>query len=807
VDLTNTELGRYRVLERLGRGGMGEAYRARDTRLERDVAIKVIAHDMIADEAARKRLRHEALLLSRLNHPSIATVHDFDTVNGIDFVVMELIEGMSLSQRIARGATPEGEAIGFARDIAEALEVAHAAGIIHRDLKPGNVLITHANRVKVIDFGLARVFQARDELDATRSIIGDPGMVGTVPYMSPEQLQATTVDARSDVYAVGVVLHEMLTGLRPFRDRVMPRLMDMILHQAPPSVRSMNPSVSLALDDLILRCLAKDPRQRFQTARELADGLSRVAAGTAPESASRIHSVAVAAAAVSVVALPARVFGAESDEFLGEAIPNTLTTELSRHAGLDMKWPPSAQDVARVGGDLSRIAAAYQASACIVTSVTATPRKLALNVQLVEPGTRRVLWARELAGTRRAYVSMLREVAAGIRERLNVAPGAVDSITGRTIASSVELVLQRGVYYSNLFVNRGRPIDLEQATAAFNDVLAVQPQSAAALEGLAVLELSRVVAGAQVAEITPRVESYARRALAIDPRSARAWSALSEIQPFAMSEEYRLKLEYALRGAAFDLADDFTQAHLTAGLVVSSATLAREASREAARLDPLAFTGHIYEAMVSAVLGDYQHGLRCIDKALALEPDAPFSLYVKTLILVVADRDEEAMAVAETLKPLGQAGRLHPQWVEFAVRLAGARRAMAAGGEQADEFCRYMTQAASGQLPFPRWQGTTSGVAILLSRYGRPDAAVDLLVARRAVGLREPLDLLVLHDDLRPLASDPRYASLVHDATEQFRLMVEIMDAARERGELPPYLDRALHDLLSRQPIISALGA
>src|SRR5205823_4919028 len=139
-------------------------------------------------------------------------------------------------------------------------------------------------------------------------------------------------------------LYEMLTGVRPFRDRVMPRLMDAILHQAPPSVRSMNASVSVSLDDLILKCLAKDPRQRFQTARELADALGRVAAGTAPDIGSGVHALAVPAA-VSVVALPARVFGAESDEFLGEAIPNTLTTELSRHAGLDMKWPPSAQEV------------------------------------------------------------------------------------------------------------------------------------------------------------------------------------------------------------------------------------------------------------------------------------------------------------------------------------------------------------------------------------------------------------------------------------------------------------------------------
>ena len=321
------------------------------------------------------------------------------------------------------------------------------------------------------------------------------------------------------------------------------------------------------------------------------------------------------------------------------------------------------------------------------------------------------------------------------------------------------------------------------------------------------LELSRVVVGAHLADVAPAVEKYAQRALAIDSKTARAWSALSEIHPFATPEQYRLKLEYALRGAALGPADDFTQARLTAPLTIGSATLAREAAREAARLDPLAFTAQIYEAILSSVLGDHLHGLRCIERALALEPDAPFSLYIRTLILIVADRDEEAIAQAEALKPLGEAGRLHPQWVEFATALAEGRRAMTAGGARADTFCAYAMAAGSGKVPFPRWQGTTSGIAILLSRYGRPDAAVDLLVARRQAGLREPLDLLLLHEDLRGLKSDPRFASLVHDAKVQFETMVTIMSAARTRGELPGYLDRVLGDLLSRQPIAAALGA
>jgi serine/threonine protein kinase/tetratricopeptide (TPR) repeat protein len=806
MDLINRELGRYRVLSRLGAGGMGEAYRARDSRLERDVAIKVLAARLVEDETSRRRLRREALSLSRLNHPAIATVHDFDTVDGVDFLVMELIDGDPLAARIARGALPQTDALAYAIEIAGALEAAHVAGVIHRDLKPANVLITRANRVKVIDFGLAGSIDTMVDHGETRSTDMAGTLVGTIPYMSPEQLHGGAIDARSDIYALGVVLYEMVTGQRPFRESGMARLIDAILNRQPLPARSLSAHVTPGLDALIQKCLDKAPGGRPQTAASFAADLARIAAGDEPAAAADSGTRRATTRGLSLVVLPARVFGKDDDEFLGEAIPNALTTVLARSGGLDVRSSPTRHDVDRVGGDLARITAAYKVSACIVTSITATARKLSLDVQLVDGATRRILWAHEFHATRSKHAALVRDAARGIREGLNL--GADDGrVVSSTNPSAGELGLQRAMYYSNAFVNRGLSGDLERAVSGFNAVLEANPQSAAALEGLAVLELSRVVVGASPADVAAGVEKYARRALAIDPRAGRAWSALSEVQPPAAPEGYRLKLEYALRGAALAPADDFTHGRLVGPMFMGSAWLALAAAHEAARLDPLVVTGHLYEAISSAVIGDHERGMRCIDTALALEPDSPFALYLRTLILVVAERHEEAVSQADALKALGEAGRLHPEWVRFAGAMARSRAAMSEGGRSAEELCAYLTAVAGGTLPFPRWQTATSGVPLLLARYGRRDLAVDLLLARRDAGLREPLDLLVLHETLASLEADPRYGSLVADAAAQFAIMLDVATGARARGEMPAYIDRGLTDLVNRAPIAAALDA
>ncbi|HKC71673.1 MAG TPA: serine/threonine-protein kinase, partial [Terriglobales bacterium] len=282
--ISGRTLGHYRVLEQIAAGGMGVVYRARDQRLERDVAIKVLPVGILADEAARKRFRKEALAISGLNHPNIATVYDFDSQDGIDFLVMELISGSDMDQKTAAGALAEKEIVALGRQIAEGLAVAHEHGIIHRDLKPGNLRVTADGRLKILDFGLAQVTRPANLEEPTQSIATDT-VSGTLPYMAPEQLAGDPPDPRSDIYAAGTVLYEMAAGQRPFSDKLTTKLADAILHQPPVTPRAFNAKVSPELERIILKCLEKDPSHRYYSARELEIDLRRLVRGESAASA------------------------------------------------------------------------------------------------------------------------------------------------------------------------------------------------------------------------------------------------------------------------------------------------------------------------------------------------------------------------------------------------------------------------------------------------------------------------------------------------------------------------------------------
>jgi TolB-like protein len=275
-----TRLGRYEVLEQIGAGGMGEVYKARDTRLGRTVALKVLPPQLAADHARRERFEREARAASALEHPHICVLYDEGAEGDLHFLVLEHLEGETLAQRLAKSRLPREEALRFGVQIADALDAAHGKGIVHRDLKPGNVMLVKSG-VKLLDFGLARLTeepQGDEESTALRP--SGVGMVaGTLPYMSPEQLTGASVDARSDIWALGVVLYEMLTGHRPFEGGSTATLMVAILQRDPPPLLSVEPLAPPALEHVIGRCLAKDPEARWQTARDVASELGWVSAG------------------------------------------------------------------------------------------------------------------------------------------------------------------------------------------------------------------------------------------------------------------------------------------------------------------------------------------------------------------------------------------------------------------------------------------------------------------------------------------------------------------------------------------------
>jgi eukaryotic-like serine/threonine-protein kinase len=270
-----TKLGPYEILSPLGAGGMGEVYRARDTRLERSVAIKILPAHLSADPARKLRFEREAKTVSALNHPNICSLFDVGSQNGTDFLVMECIEGESLAQRIARGPLPVEQALKIGAEIADALDKAHHSGVVHRDLKPANIMLTKSG-AKLLDFGLAKpAIEPASGVTLTNAAASSPvteqgTIVGTFQYMSPEQVEGKEIDGRSDIFSLGAVLYEALTGQRAFEGKSQLSVASAILEKEPTPISSIKPLTPHNFDHIVRRCLAKDPDDRWQSARDLA---------------------------------------------------------------------------------------------------------------------------------------------------------------------------------------------------------------------------------------------------------------------------------------------------------------------------------------------------------------------------------------------------------------------------------------------------------------------------------------------------------------------------------------------------------
>ncbi len=304
--MVGEHLAHYRLLEMIGAGGMGVVYRAHDEQLDRDVAVKVLPAGTLADDDARRRFRKEALLLARLNHPNIATVHAFSTDTGQDFLVTEYIRGVTLDEKIAEHALPLKLVLDLGVQLCQGLAAAHDEGVIHRDLKPGNLRLTVDGRLKILDFGLAQFSHPEGDLAVTASVTRSTVTSGgTMPYMAPEQLRGEITDARCDLWAAGAVLYEMATGRRPFPQTRAALLIDAILNQEPDLPREVNPELSDAVENILLKALEKDPARRYQSARDLGNDLERLAAGLSPVSPSKRKSQVTRAARTKQFAIAA----------------------------------------------------------------------------------------------------------------------------------------------------------------------------------------------------------------------------------------------------------------------------------------------------------------------------------------------------------------------------------------------------------------------------------------------------------------------------------------------------------------------
>ncbi|HXI02827.1 MAG TPA: protein kinase, partial [Candidatus Saccharimonadales bacterium] len=400
-------LAHYRITAGIGSGGMGEVYRATDTRLGRDVALKVLPAEMASSPERLERFRREARAVAALNHPHIVTIHSVEEADGVHFLTMELVEGKALDKLLAGGALSLERIVEIGAAISGALAVAHDKGIIHRDLKPANVMVGEDGSVKVLDFGLAKISPAGETTDSalpTEAHTRDGVVMGTVPYMSPEQISGRPVDNRSDVFSLGVVLYEMASGRRPFEGASAAELASAILRDTPPAVTDLRPELPSDLVRIIRRCLEKDTRRRFQTARDVGNELrdmsrqpstsgsgpapAPAAARSDPSGASRLEE------GFWIAVLPFKHRGSDPGvEALAEGITEDIVTGMSRFSylrviarGATSRYAGEAIDVRTVGQELG-------AQYVMEGSIRQTGAMLRVAVQLVDASSGAHLWA------------------------------------------------------------------------------------------------------------------------------------------------------------------------------------------------------------------------------------------------------------------------------------------------------------------------------------------------------------------------------------------------------------------------------
>jgi len=642
-------LGPYEIVALIGAGGMGEVYRVRDPRLGRDVAVKVLLAECADDPDRLRRFEQEARAASALNHPNILVVHDVGTHEGAPYLVTELLEGESLRARLQGGALPVRTAVDIATQMARGLAAAHDKGIVHRDLKPENLFVSRDGRVKILDFGLAKLLRPPQEAAEASTVAGatQPGMMmGTVAYMSPEQIRGQEVDHRADIFAFGCVLYEMLRGERPFAGSTAADTLAAILSRDPRPLADRQREVPAALELVVLRCLEKRPDERFDTARDVAFALRAVAQPQEPRStADRLRP---SRQPPSIAVLPPVNLSADPEqEYFCDGIAEEIINALARVEGLRVVARTSSFAFKDRAQDIREIGRSLDVSAVLEGSVRKAGDRLRVTAQLISVADGYHLWSERFDRRLEDVFAIQDEIALAIVENLKVKllSGEKASMVRRR-AYNLEAY---DTYLKALFEwNRMTPEGFARCRGLFREAIRLDPEFAPAYAQLADSATSPTWwADQPPAEALAQAIPLAEQALALDPTMAHAHSVLGYSRAFF--ERDRFAGERSLRRAV-ELAPNDALAQTYLALFLMAQGDGEEAvarARLALRLDPVSPALHVWAGTILFFSGEPAEGLRTLEEQVARTPEFWMPHYFLSTGLGTGGRLVEAQVEAE----------------------------------------------------------------------------------------------------------------------------------------------------------------